>query len=231
MSARYVLVWDLDGTLGNFEALRRFPLDGPLTEELRIQVRPGLASALAALMKEGFTHTLLTLATPRYAEIALRSAGLRDCFELVEGLGQRGKGDAEGVGAALGLPPEERGDRMLFVGDHPLYDAPRDPRVLFHLEPHALLRSAADVVSLVLHLRARGDGSLRAGFDRVVGRAPWWRRLLRRSGPIPEPVQRTVEGLGELVLVPRPGDCPVIAFAGPPESLGEPTVHAVPHEP
>src|SRR5439155_6694840 len=166
MAERYVLVWDLDGTLGDFEALRQFPLDGRLSEDLYVRVRAGLAAALAALAKEGFTHTLLTLATPRYAEIALRSAGLRECFDLVEGLGQRGKGDAAGIGEALGLPSEQRGDRMLFVGDHPLFDAPRDPRVVFHLEPHALLRGAGDLAALVLHLRGQGDGSLRSGVDR-----------------------------------------------------------------
>ncbi|MCI0458568.1 MAG: HAD family hydrolase, partial [Gemmataceae bacterium] len=92
MGTPYLIVWDLDNTVGEFDELQR--ADGN-PEGVWVLVRPGLAEALALLTREGFTHSLLTLASPRYAELALRGTGLRDSFARVEGFGQRGKGDAE----------------------------------------------------------------------------------------------------------------------------------------
>jgi len=60
---------------------------------------------------------------------------------------------------------------MLFVGDHVLFDAPQDPRIVFHLEPNALRRPAAELVELVLALRERGRGSLARGFVELLGPA------------------------------------------------------------
>jgi hypothetical protein len=211
----HVIVWDLDNTLGDFSALHR---QGDRTKPIRVRIRPGLADALAELSRAGFVHTLLTLATPLYAEVALRGTGLFDAFARVEGLGQRGKGDAAGVAAALGIPDEQRPHRMLFVGDHPLFDEPRDPRVVFHLEPLALTRPADQLTRLVLHLRDTGSGSLRRGFDHLHGNPPWWRRLwpVRADGRA-GPVRRTVPGAGDVALLRRPDACPVIGFATAPE--------------
>src|SRR5262245_10675786 len=130
---RYVIVWDLDNTLGEFTALH---VQGECPSPVAVRVRPGLAGALRQLSEAGFVHTLLTLATPLYAEMVLRATGLRPFFSRVDGFGQRGKGDAAGLGNVFGLTAEQRPHRMIFIGDHPLFDEPRDPRVVFHLEPY-----------------------------------------------------------------------------------------------
>jgi hypothetical protein len=221
----YLIVWDLDNTVGEFDALQGAEGNA---DGVRVRVRPGLAEALALLTREGFTHTLLTLASPRYAELALRGTGLRDHFARVEGYGQRGKGDTEGLGRAFGIPEGERPRRMIFVGDHPLFDAPEDPRVVLHLEPFAMTRPAADLARLLLHLRASGNGSLRDGFYTLGRTARWWQRLLRRPPMrVGEPVRREVTGLGALLLL-DPGDvCPRLGFADPPEPPGTPSEHLV----
>jgi hypothetical protein len=212
----YVIVWDLDLTLGDFSAMSGQSDDAaPVT----VRVRPGIAEALHALSGAGFLHTVLTLATPLYAEIVLRGTGLRQFFVRVEGLTQRIKGDAAGIGDALGVRESERPHRMLFVGDHPLFDAPQDPRVLFHLEPFALSRPAADLTRLVLHLRDSGGGSLRQGFDRLVRQRRWWQRLwpLGDKGASDKPVHRSLPGIGDLLLLACEERCQVIGFEKAPE--------------
>ena len=208
MSGPHVIVWDLDGTLGEFSGLNGL---GESVEPVSVRLRPGLEAALRQLSAAGFVHTLLTLATPLYAELALRGTGLRPLFTRVEGLGQRHKGDAAGVAQAMGMTEEERPHRLLFVGDHPWSDSPQDPRVVFHLEPLALIRPADELVRLVLHLRDLGAGSLRHGFDCL--RSQSWRRWLWPWGEAAgRPVYRRVAGLGRVVLVQRPDEAPVIGF-------------------
>lgn len=211
----YVIVWDLDGTLGDFSGLQNH---GDSTEPVTLRVRPGLADALRALGEAGFVHTLLTLATPRYAEVALAGTGLRPFFTRVEGMGQRGKGDAEGIGNALGMSADDRPHRMVFIGDHPHYDEPRDRRVVFHLEFCALSRPAQELQNLILHLRDGGNGSIRGGFDRLLRQGPWWRRLwpwtLRPGTPLP----RAVPDVGDVVLLDRADGCPVVGFGDPPRT-------------
>jgi hypothetical protein len=220
VSGRHVIVWDLDNTLGDFSALHG---QGESSQPVQVRLRPGLEPLLHSLAAAGFQHTLLTLATPLYAEAVLRGTGLRHFFVRVEGLGMRGKGDAAGIGEALGIPEGQRPHRMLFVGDHPLFDEPRDPRVVFHLEPCALIRPAADLGRLVLHLREAGGGSLRQGFERVCSARSGWRALwpFGRDGD-GTPVRRTVPGVGSLVMVRRREGCPVIGFATLPEPAGAP---------
>lgn len=224
MRTPHVIVWDLDGTLGEFAILTE---KSESTEPVSLRVRPGLPEALRRLTEAGFLHTVLTLATPLYAEVVLRGTGLRPYFLRVEGLGQRGKGDAEGIGDSLGIPDDDRPHRMLFVGDHPLFDAPQDPRVVFHLEPCGLARSADDLARLVLHLRDRGGGSLRRGFDRLAQTGPWWRRAWpfrpRMNG---EPLRRVVPEVGELMLARRSDGPPVIGFAEYPHPSAEPVEHS-----
>src|SRR5437763_1191128 len=94
LSARHVIVWDLDGTLGRFDALNG---QGDSANPVTVRVRPHLREALEALSAAGFRHTLLTLATPLYAELVLHALGVRALFERVEGQGQRGKGDVAGI--------------------------------------------------------------------------------------------------------------------------------------
>jgi hypothetical protein len=93
---------------------------------------------------------------------------------------------------------------MLFVGDHPLYDAPQDPRVVFHLEGSATTRPAGELQRLVLHLRQLGKGSLQTGFTRLHSSSPG--ALVRRSVP----------GVGKLLLVARDAGHPAIAFEDSP---------------
>lgn len=199
-----MIVWDLDGTLGEFEALARAR---DAMQEVTVHLRPGVDEALARLSREGFAHVLLTMATPAYAELALAGTGLRHHFVEVAGAGQRPKGDAEGLARAHGIPIDVAHDRMLFVGDHPLHDAPSDERVCFHVEPKALRRSAAPLAELILALRARGDGSLRRGFD-VLASPP-------DAGG--DHATRDLPGIGPVVFVPRADGCPVFAFATAPE--------------
>jgi hypothetical protein len=216
----HVIVWDLDLTLGEFGALN-FVNDpcGVVT----VKVRPGLEKALRKLSEAGFTHTLLTLASPLYAEMALRGTGLRPYFVRVEGLGQRPKGDAAGLADALGIGETDRPHHMMFVGDHPLVDAPQDPRILFHLEPQALSRNADDLQRLLLHLREAGNGSFQRGFERIARQRTGWRRLWPFSPSLNKnkPVRRSVAGIGKLVLLACEERCPVIAFNDPPAANEE----------
>lgn len=197
----WVLVWDLDLTLGRFDELA---LAQGTDAEVSVQVRSGLEEALGRLSGQGFVHTILTVATPAYAEAALRGIGLRAYFHEVAGRGQRAKGDAAGIASAMGLATTERAAKMLFVGDHPIYDPPSDTDVIFHLEPRALERSAAWVADLALALRERGSGSLRRGFDAVwsEGPAPAYSMVATRSVP----------GLPRLALRCTDAEAPVVAF-------------------
>jgi hypothetical protein len=196
-AARYVLVWDLDRTLGLFDSLDRAQHSTNVT----VMLRPGIALALEALSRAGFVHTVLTLATPIYAQLALHGTGLHHRFEEVAGAGQRPKGDVAGIAKRFGIPEAQRGERMLFIGDHPLFDAPTDRSVVFHLELRALWRDAAKLTDLVLALRDEGKGSLREGYDRLLERssgAPLRRVAHDRAGP--------------LILLPRQDECPVVVF-------------------
>lgn len=204
---RYIIVWDLDRTLGVFDAIGRSRGDGaPVT----VFLRPGIEAALARLSAEGFAHVVLTLATPAYAATVLAGTGLRPHFLEVACAGQRPKGDTEGIARTHGIPLDEVHHRMLFVGDHPWYDAPRDPRVVFHIEPFATRRPAEPLADLILELRRRGTGSLRRGFDDLAGQpAP-------PEGPAEGPVTRDLPGIGPVMLAYRKDECPVIVFATEP---------------
>lgn len=216
MHQSHVIVWDLDDTLGHFGQLNKA---GESTTPITVKVRPGIRQALDALSRAGFRHTVLTLASPLYAEIALRGMGLRDCFMRVEGRGQRGKGDAAGLGEALGMKPDELGHRMLFVGDNTYMDAPQDPNVVFHLEPYAVTRPAAELTRLILHLREVGDGSLLHGFERLG-----LQHMSRKPDPLPERLPRgglircTVAEVGQLLMCAPEDACPIVAFEKPPDA-------------
>jgi hypothetical protein len=221
----YVIVWDLDGTVGDFYALEK-KCDGDT--EVTVTTRPGLAGALRALRQAGFAHSLLTRATPVYAEIALRGTGLRDLFERVECPGQRRKGDAAGVAAAFGIPAEKMKDRMIFVGDRMVFDEPDDPAVVFHLEPVGLTRPAVQLERLVLGLRDAGGGSLREGFLAVGrGARKWYRPFRPRSLPAGRPLRRVVPGLGAILLLEREGECPVIGYEERPDPPVKPDEHRI----
>jgi hypothetical protein len=218
----HVIVWDLDLTLGDFSALHHHNEgQGPVT----VTIRPGMAETLRELVAAGFVHTVLTLATPLYAETALRATGLREFFGRVEGVGQRDKGDAAGIGGALGIPQSDRPHRMMFVGDHPLFDAPQDPRVLFHLEPFALARPAGELLRLVLHLRDTGDGSFRRGFERTADQRTGWRRWWPFGARVPvnQPMRRSLPGVGDLLLLACEDRCPVVGFENRPSAEIVPT--------
>jgi hypothetical protein len=225
VSDPYVIVWDLDGTLGDFEALHA---RGECSEPITVKVRPGMAEALRTLTEEGFVHTLLTRAAPLYAEVALRAAGLRPFFVRVEGAGQRGKGDAVGIAETFGLAERHRPHRMFFVGDLPVFDEPRDPRIVFHLEPCFLSRSAVEVARLVLHLREVGGGSLRQGFDLLANPIRWWQWVIPLTPrmPIDRPVRCSVPAVGQLVLMVRKDGCPIVVFENPAEPAMTPTEHS-----
>jgi len=211
-----VIVWDLDGTLGVFDQLALWNRS-PAQSLLMIQARPDLEAALNELTSLGFIHRVLTMATSRYAEMALATLQLRHHFIAVEGYGQRGKGDVVGIAEEMEIPAQRWGASMLFIGDHPMMDPPRDPRVLFHYEPWAIERSALAVVAMVRELLDRGDGDLARGFTRwheATARRSWWDRLRfrRRSSNHFEPTERELADHGWMVLVNRKEECPVIAF-------------------
>lgn len=229
MGSPHVIVWDLDGTIGDFYALEKH-CDS--NTAVTIKTRPGLAESLSTLSRAGFVHTLLTMATPTYAEAALRGSGLRDHFALVEGQGKRCKGDVEGLARFLGIPAAEVPSRFLFVGDRMMFDEPNHPHVVFHLELLALTRPASELECLVLHLRTAGNGSLREGF-RVLGltQRKWYRLWRRQPQPIGQPVRGHIDGLGSLLLLERQNQCPVIGFEGPPTPAAAPEEHSfVPSE-
>lgn len=205
----YLLVWDLDGTLGDFYALEKHP-DG--RQPVTVQVRSGLAEALARLSAAGFVHTLLTVASRSYAEIVLRGVGIRELFARVEGRGERPKGDAVGIGQTFGLRESHLPERVLFIGDRVAFDEPEDPRVVFHFEPWALTRSAAALAELLIQLRALGQGSLRGGFDHLLDDRRWWQRWKRAKLPYDSPLIRQLPGLEEVALVLRQKACPIIGF-------------------
>ena len=220
MKPETVIVWDLDGTLGHFSSM---PIRES-SERITVLLRHGLADALRDLSAAGIVHTVLTMATPLYAEMVLRGTGIRPFFRMVEGQGQRYKGDAAGIGTALGLSDEELPHRMLFIGDHPYNDAPRDRRVLFHFEPQAMSRSARDVAHLVFHLLNVGQGSFQRGFESLLGQPSWWNSLWSRK-PESRLIEVDVPGVGRIGLAERAEDCSIIWFAQPPQSAVEPTRH------
>jgi hypothetical protein len=224
VGARHVIVWDLDGTVGDFEALVKSSSDAPV----RVKTRPGLAATLRSLHAAGFAHSLLTMATPTYAAIALRGTGLFEAFERVEGQGQRRKGDAAGVAAAFGIPAEEMPHRLIFVGDRMVFDEPDHPQVVFHLEPFALVRPAQQLERLVVRLRDAGGGSLHEGF-RALGLGPRrWQRLWRRSPlAVGKAARRDVVGLGPLVLLKRQDECPVIGYERGPLPVAAADEHTI----
>jgi hypothetical protein len=223
MKPEHVIVWDLDGTLGQFTGM---PVRDDSSEPITVLLRHGLADALRDLTSSGIMHTVLTLATPIYAEVVLRATGVRPFFCRVEGQGQRFKGDAAGIGTALGLSEEELPHRMLFIGDHPYNDAPTDRRVLFHFEPRALSRSAGDVACLVQYLLNAGQGSFQRGFQSLMGQPTWWDRLWARNSQQRQ-IEVEVPEVGYLGLAERNQDCPVICFVHPPQPAVEPTWHEV----
>ncbi len=212
----YVIVWDLDMTMGDFQPFYDAPeSDSPVT----VSLRPGIIAALKRLQGEGFIHVLLTLATPFAAEVILHAMGVRDLFSAVYGRGQRPKGDAVGIGELYNIGQRQRPHRMIFIGDHPLYDPPQDDRIVFHLEPYALQRPANHFVELLLYLRRQGRGSIGGGFDRALtGRTGLWARPTTDVvAPTGEPVRREVPGLGPVLMLKGPDSCPVIAFEEPPD--------------
>lgn len=200
----FILVWDLDDTLGNFHVLTEMRRWG---ERATVHLRPGIAATLERLSAEGFVHTVLTLASPAYAELALRGTGLRHHFAEVACAGQRQKGDVEGIAGVFGMAPKECPHRMLFVGDHPLYDPPRSPGVVFHLEVRALERPAGAVQDLVLALREQGGGSLRGGFDALLSRG-----VIESVEPGVQLRRVDHPGLDPLLLLTRDHGCPVVLF-------------------
>ena len=224
MRRPYFIVWDLDGTVGDFEALHR---QGECAAPITVRVRPHLAEVLRSLGEEGFVHTVLTRASPLYAEVALRATGLRPFFARVEGQGQRDKGDAAGLAKILDIPEDELPHRMIFIGDLPVFDEPQDPRVLFHLEPCFMERSARELQRLVLRLREAGGGSLRQGFDLLGNPVRWWQWLIPLTPKMPagKPLRCAVPGVGQLILMIRKDGCPIILFENRADPPGEPTAH------
>lgn len=216
MTRPYVIVWDLDGTIGVFKALNHsIGADTPVS----VEIRPGMAETLQKLSRAGFVHTVLTLATPTYAEAALRGTNIRSYFDRVEGRGQRGKGDAAGLGDVFGLTPAERPERMLFIGDIPFYDQPADVNVVFHLET-VVSRPADDFARLVLGMRDAGRGSIRRGFEAFVrfglrgepGTVPGEEPDSDRTLPIGRLVRSDVQGVGPLLMCLPENSCPIVGF-------------------
>lgn len=204
---RRILVWDLDLTLGEFDSLSRLH---DVDREVTVRLRPGIGDALGRLADAGFVHVVLTAASPPYAELALRATGLRDRFAEVSGRGQRFKGDVLGIASAHGVPQERVGDRVLFVGDQPLIDAPTHKGTVFHFEPRALSRSAGEFEALVHRLLDQGDGSLYRGFESLLMGAD--------AHPIGgEPAWRVrADGLPDLLLAHTDEGVPVSVFEHPP---------------
>jgi hypothetical protein len=92
---------------------------------------------------------------------------------------------------------------MLFVGDHPLMDAPRGGGgVVFHIELDALSRPAEHLCALVLALRDGGAGSLARGFDALADRGESVDGMRRLA----------LDGVGRLLLIPSETNPPVVAF-------------------
>jgi hypothetical protein len=218
---RHVIVWDLDGTLGDFTELERQPKS---IEPICLQLRPGLDKALRQLSAAGFIHTVLTVATKPYADLVLHGTGLADHFALVEGRSERPKGDAAGIAAHFGIAEADRPHGMFFVGDRLMFDQPADPQIVFHLELWALTRPAEELARLLLHLRDLGNGSVRQGFDRIGRNRIGWRRYWPWSEamPVDKPVRRTLPRVAPLLFLARTEDCPVIGFEKPPEPESAP---------
>ncbi len=223
MDRPYIIVWDLDLTLGEFSALEG---DAHFDEEVVVRMRPGLKDALHRLRCEGFVHCLLSMANRRYAELALRGTGLRSYFDHVDGHGQRLKGDAEGIASEYGMSLAQAADRMIFVGDRLIFDEPKSKDVVFHLEPAALHRPAELFRQLVLLLRSKGKGSIREGMRSILRtRRPWYSfRSLPPAEP-GKPVIHRIPGLGEIVTLEREEGCPIIGFETPPNRDHPPDEH------
>ncbi|MBL8194185.1 MAG: HAD family hydrolase [Blastocatellia bacterium] len=212
MKEPYLLVWDLDGTIGNFEKLEKYRENLPTVE-----ARPEIAPALEILSKIGFIHTVLTMATSTYAEIALKATGLRHFFAKVEGQGQRLKGDVIGIANDFGINPKNYAHKIMFIGDRMLFDEPRHSEVIFHLERFALTRPASQLQILVETLLKQGNGSLREGFLSIGrGSKKWYQFAKLPPIEVGVPIQRKLPKLDPLLLLERVQECPVITFENPP---------------
>ena len=220
----YIVVWDLDDTLGNFEALSG---KSDASDKVTVYLRPGIEGALCELMRNDFKHVLLTLATRTYAELALRGTGLRDAFSCVEGSGERTKGDVQGIAKSFNLPTEEQPHRMIFVGNHPIFDRPQDSRIVFHFEPHALTRSANELVNLLICLRETGNGSIRQGFNKLRYRSNrWYLRLMMKVKPNDQDLTRRKLPTGEeVLLVEHPDGEATVAFSESPDRIESSSAH------
>lgn len=214
-----ILVWDLDKTLGFFEPLyKHWDPDSPVT----IQFRPGILDLIRQLHKKGFTHRLLTLASPRAAHLILEAAGVRDLFFKIEGIGQRGKGDVAGIALEHGVPEHQWPHQFLFIGDHPFNDCPVDKRVIFHLEINALERPASQLGGLIDALIERGQGSFIRGYQSIASAVPWWKFWQRPAFQVNQAMIRSLPGLDPLALMNGPSINPLIAFENEPLNPQEP---------
>lgn len=217
--SRPILVWDLDETLGHFRELYGL---WDLSQEVTLKLRPGIKPALQRLADAGFRHHLLTLASPTGAEMVLKATGLRPLFEHVEGMGQRGKGDVEGLCQLYGVPEALSPDRLLFIGDRPFHDCPRHEDVVFHLEIHCLTRPAEHTERLIQKLWELGRQSFRRGFNNLIyERTRWWQFWKKQPFINNDIILREVWPKDTLALMLRHEGCPFIAYKDEPSETAE----------
>ncbi|MDF1664008.1 MAG: hypothetical protein P1V97_19720, partial [Planctomycetota bacterium] len=101
---------------------------------------------------------------------------------------------------------------MLFIGDHPFNDCPRDLRVVFHLEINALERPALQLERLIQELQKRGNGSFIRGYKAIAADCSLWRFWNWPVFQSNQPMLRTVSGIDPLALMTGPKINPILAF-------------------
>lgn len=179
--------WDLHHTLVGFTptAHDRFapiPQTGPAWG---LELRPGMAQALAWLSACGYLHYLTTAATHDHAEAALQSTGIRDHFtgifselEVDVGLGKLYRPVAQ----ALDLSDGEATQRMVAVGDV-IYDQPADiDGLVFIQQPDGFRHDGSGVAEVILLLEDTGAGDMSAGYSALYSSAERLGRALPRLG-------------------------------------------------
>ncbi len=184
MTARGVICWDLDETLGNFrpvadELIARMRPLGRIRTALGfpprapIELREGVPETLARLRDAGFVQVVTTGSLIDYAEHGLRRVGIRSFFAEVYGRDTIWEGWGKSyatVRARFGTPPE----RMLVIGDDFKKDRASDHLDTVMICDQLGLRKSASLIPPLVEALAGDDADgcdFRAGWDRLHRRA------------------------------------------------------------
>ena len=173
MNQKKAIFWDLDETMGDFEALKTNGHD-PVDEDTKAAKRYGIEKVLESLSSRGYNHFVTSFSPPDYVKRVVELSGLAPYFSAVFGGGETYFRDSKGYAAAAkhaGLFNGEAAHSLIVVGDSP-NDKPCDLEgVVFIHQPRGYAYDAAVVQEIVTALDALGKGSFIRGFEAMHSQA------------------------------------------------------------